>query len=273
MTLRNLASRIRDRARLPRNEDGSVAIEFAFIAPVLLIMYFGLFQISMVIMEDRRVSHSASVLGDLVTREDTLDKDAVENIFQGAAEVLGMSNLETLGSDVRMQVVSLRKVDDNPNGVTVIGSAEIGDTAGTTWPPICVGDIDNRLLNTSSGAIVARVGYNFSMASHADAATADSFNKDYIDPDNNGVNLQEQVIFKPRGPVDIPFVDSSGTLAADEDAHYNCDISSSGVVSCSNAVATVDTILTCNNGTSPTPGGGGGTGPGTSDPATGGSLQ
>ena len=242
MTLRYLASRL----RLPRDENGSVAIEFAFIAPVLIIMYFGLFQISMVIMEDRRVSHSASVLGDLVTREDSLDKGAVTNALQGATEVLGMGNLDTLSSDVRMQVVSLRMEDDGSGGTTVnvIGSAVINDDAQTPWPLICVSDIDTRLLNTSSGAVVARVGYDYNMRSNTDAATAASVDKGFVDPDNNGIQLQEQVIFKPRGPVDIPFVDPTGTDPA-ASVHFECDISA-GAVTCQDPQDADNTFLTCN---------------------------
>ena len=245
MTFGNLARRL----RLPRNEDGSVAIEFAFIAPVLIIMYLGLFQISFLIMEDRRVSHSASVLGDLVTRENTLDQTSVVNVFQGATEVLGMSNLETLGSDVRMQVVSLRMEDDGSGTggttVNVIGSATVNDTAGTPWPEICVTDIDTRLLNTSSGAVVARVGYNFTLRSHADANTTKDLRRQYIDPENDGINLQEQVIFKPRGPVDIPFVDSTSTNST-QNTHFDCDIGSDGVVVCGSSRDVDNNFLSCN---------------------------
>ena len=247
MTFQTLASRLRNRLRLPRNEDGSVAVEFAFIAPVLIIMYFGLFQISMVIMEDRRVSHSASVLGDLVTREATLDEDAVANVLQGATEVLGMSNLTTLGSDVRMQVVSLRMVDDGNGNTTVnvIGSAVVNDNSSQTWPQICVTDIDPRLLNTQSGAVVARVAYNFNMRSHADAATAARIDTNHIDPEKDGILLQEQVIMKPRGPVDIPFVDPTGTDPT-QSLHFTCNIDNAGVVTCPSSQNADNTFLTCN---------------------------
>lgn len=240
---------IAKKLRLPRNEDGSVAIEFAFIAPVLIIMYFGLFQVSMLIMEDRRVSHSASVLGDLVTREDTLDKDEVLNVFQGAAEVLGMSNLKTLGTDVQMQIVSLRMVDDGAGGTEVqtIGSAVVRGNKFPSWPKICVTDIDPRLLNTSSGAVVARVAYRFNMRSHADKATTDSIDTTtYIDPDGNGIMLQEQVIFKPRGPVDIPFTEPTSS-DPDQNRHFVCNIKNNGKVVCNGMKKATNRFLTCND--------------------------
>ena len=248
MTFRSLSRRARRRLRLPRNEDGSVAIEFAFIAPVLILMYFGLFQISMVIMEDRRVSHSASVLGDLVTREATLDQAAVENVLQGATEVLGMGNPAKLESDIRMQIVSLRMEDNGSGGTTVnvIGSATINDSAMTAWPQICVTDIDSRLLNTQSGAVVARVGYNFKLAPNATPGAEPTINTQHVDPDNDGINLQEQVIMKPRGPVDIPFVDPSGTDPTQSLHFDDCSYDGDGAVTCSNVQNANNDFLTCN---------------------------
>ena len=248
MTFRNLVSQLRERIRLPRSEDGSVAIEFAFIAPVLIIMYFGLFQISMVIMEDRRVSHSASVLGDLVTREATLDKDGVENVFQGATEVLGMGDAAKLESGIRMQIVSLRMEDDGSGGTTVnvIGSATINDSAMTEWPKICVTDIDPRLFNTQSGAVVARVGYNFKIASKASAGSEPLLTTQHVDYENDGINLQEQVIMKPRGPVDIPFVDPTATDPTQSLHFDDCSYDGDGAVSCSNVQNANNDFLTCN---------------------------
>ena len=215
------------RTTLGKDEGGAVAIEFAFIAPVMIILYMGLFQVSMLIMEDRRVSHSASVLGDLVTREATVDKDAVANIFQGAVEVLGMSNMTTLSGDVRMQLISLRMESDG--SVNVIGSATVNDDTGEIWSPICATDIDSRLLNSKSGAVVARVNYKFKMQSHATAEDLENVDTTtYIDPEKDGVDLREQVVFKPRGPVDIPFrLDPAVPL----NLSYGCDIEN-GVVEC-----------------------------------------
>ena len=246
MTLRNLASALRERIRLPRNEDGSVAIEFAFIAPVLIIMYFGLFQVSMIIMEDRRVSHSTSVLGDLVTREAVLDEDAVSNVLQGATEVLGISNDNTLVSSVSMQIVSLRMVDDGSGGTTVntIGSAVINESVlPAEWPQICVSDIDKRLLNTSSGAVVARVGYVFNMRSNSDESTGGKIGKGYVDLNKGGILLQEQIIMKPRGPVDIPFTDPSDPT---QGLHFKCEYNSTGAVSCGTSENVNNSDLTCN---------------------------
>jgi len=68
----SLPPRLRRAPRLRRlidDESGVSAIEFAFIAPILVLLYWGLAEITMAMMAERRASHSASAVGDLLAQQ------------------------------------------------------------------------------------------------------------------------------------------------------------------------------------------------------------
>ena len=50
------------------DREGIAAIEFVFVAPIMIGMYFGLAEISTAISADRRISHATNVAGDLTTQ-------------------------------------------------------------------------------------------------------------------------------------------------------------------------------------------------------------
>lgn len=54
--------------RFNRDRRGVSAIEFAFIAPVLILIYFSVAELCQAMLVERKVSHAASAVGDLVTQ-------------------------------------------------------------------------------------------------------------------------------------------------------------------------------------------------------------
>lgn len=218
--------------RLRRDDDGAVAIEFALISPVLVLLYLGLFQISMVITEARNVSHSASVLGDLVTRSTSLDADGLADTFQGAIEVLSISNTATLAADVEMELTSIIMTDSST--YEVVGYA----STGGSWAPIKASSIDPRLLNEDSGAVIARVRYNYRMLSNSTADQQKNIDTTrFIDRDKDGVKLAEQFILNPRDSNGVPFTEGT------DNSSYSCPIGTSGAVSCTVSGAAKDRPL------------------------------
>ncbi|AGK56502.1 hypothetical protein HYPDE_24083 [Hyphomicrobium denitrificans 1NES1] len=51
------------------NSSGVAAVEFAFIAPLLMLMTFGTFEISRALMVNKRFQRATAMIGDLVARE------------------------------------------------------------------------------------------------------------------------------------------------------------------------------------------------------------
>ncbi len=67
------------------NRDGIAAVEFGYIAPVMLLMLVGSVEASRAISIDRRFSSITSMVGDLVSREQDMGQNSSENITKMTA--------------------------------------------------------------------------------------------------------------------------------------------------------------------------------------------
>jgi len=77
-------------AKFKNDEAGIAAIEFAFIAPIMLFMYFGMAEVATAISVDRNVSHSANVAGDLTTQSQTVSAAEMTEIMTATMLVMGI---------------------------------------------------------------------------------------------------------------------------------------------------------------------------------------
>jgi len=60
---------------------GVAAIEFAFIAPVMILAYFGLAEVTQGMIAQRRISHTSSTIGDLVAQGSATSPAEISDIF------------------------------------------------------------------------------------------------------------------------------------------------------------------------------------------------
>ena len=75
-------------AAFRRDNRGVSAVEFALIAPVMILMYFGLAELAQGMMAQRRVSHAASAVGDLVGQSESLTDAQKNDIFAAATNIV-----------------------------------------------------------------------------------------------------------------------------------------------------------------------------------------
>ena len=73
---------------LVRDCRGVAAIEMAFIMPVLLLLYFGLVDLTAMVSMNRKVTYAASVVADLVTQNETTVTAANITDYLNAAELV-----------------------------------------------------------------------------------------------------------------------------------------------------------------------------------------
>lgn len=64
------------------------AIEFAFIAPVMIVVYMGAVEVSQVLTLDRRITGIASATSDLVAQEQEIDNALMTDIFSAASSMI-----------------------------------------------------------------------------------------------------------------------------------------------------------------------------------------
>ncbi len=139
--------------RLPRllqNRAGIAVVEFALLLPLMVLIYFGAVETSLLLQVDRKVTKSASTLGDLVSRETSISDAEIADIFDASRLIFQpFSN-----SAARLRISSL-VVDKNTGEVKVDWSDASGAwsalTAGTVVTP------PSDLVPTSGSLILAEV--------------------------------------------------------------------------------------------------------------------
>ncbi len=68
-------------ARIKKDNKGVAAVEFALIAPVMVLMLFGAVEVSQAVTIDRKVTQAASTVADLVAQYETLDCATLRSIM------------------------------------------------------------------------------------------------------------------------------------------------------------------------------------------------
>jgi Flp pilus assembly protein TadG len=89
-TIRDAAIRAsaRKTARLAANKDGTAAVEFALLLPVMITLFFGLAESSMALLCRSDVSMMASTAGDLISQASTASSADISNVYSAAGTVL-----------------------------------------------------------------------------------------------------------------------------------------------------------------------------------------
>ncbi len=117
MTARKLLSRLNPRLKwrgirgLRYNEQGISAVEFALIAPLLITLYLGAIELSLLMEADRRVTQTSASLGDLTARLSTVTDSDMAEMF-AAAKVL-MEPYDANSAEMRISSI-VDNGDGNP---------------------------------------------------------------------------------------------------------------------------------------------------------------
>ncbi|OYX29350.1 MAG: hypothetical protein B7Y99_13315 [Caulobacterales bacterium 32-69-10] len=100
-----------------RDRRGVSAVEFALIAPVLITTFMGLAELSQGMTVQRRVSHAASAVGDLVAQADKVTDTGIVGIFRAATVIL--SPFPT--TPLKLRVTSVTR---NAQGLSIVDWSE-----------------------------------------------------------------------------------------------------------------------------------------------------
>ncbi len=105
--LRSLLARARDRR-------GVAALEFAMIAPIMIVMFFGISELGQGLLAERRVSHATSALGDLAAQLQNIAQSDADDMFAASADIMAPLNTTPLKlrvSSVTVNSKGVPKVD------------------------------------------------------------------------------------------------------------------------------------------------------------------
>lgn len=171
-------------SRLRRDRRGVSAIEFALIAPILILVYFGMAELSEAMMAQRRVSHATSALGDLTAQHDNQqmpmhDAD-VANVFAAATDIL--SPFPTAPLNLRLTSVVVQS-----DGSTKVDWSAVQGTALPQYAQGTVINLPSGLVTTTTpgdSVIMAESSYHYTSP------------VGYVLP--GGLNFGETFYLKPR---------------------------------------------------------------------------
>lgn len=191
--LKNKLSRLKSRngKSLLQDQDGISAVEFALIAPLMILIYFGGVELSFLMEADRRVTTVASTVGDLTSRTVTLSNDEIGDIFLASNQLI----LPLDPNIAQIRVSSL--VSDNDGNVTVDWSD--GCRQGPRTPGSSVEDLPLGIVPAGGSIIMAEVSYNYQSSIQYLPVTSD-------------VNLEDRFFLRPRRTEVIVRDDSTGSL-------------------------------------------------------------
>ena len=95
---KGLFSRLRGDAR------GVAFLEFALIAPVLIVFYFGTVEFCLALLAERRAEHTAAAVGDLAAQDSSLTTTEMQDIFRISRTI--MAPYATTSLQIRVSHVS-----------------------------------------------------------------------------------------------------------------------------------------------------------------------
>ena len=131
----NILSKLRERLSRPfLDRRGVAAVEFAFVMPLLLSMYFVTMEVSQGIETNKKVSRIASMVADLVTQQQATSKSELDAIMAIGESLLQPYNrsrakivitaIEITDEDVpKVKVFWSRKLVDGSTGVDALKGA------------------------------------------------------------------------------------------------------------------------------------------------------
>ena len=159
-----------------RDRRGVSAIEFALIAPVLVVMYCGLAETTQAMMAQRRLSNIASQIGDLVAQSAQTGPSKMNDIFNIGNVIMAPYPTSTL----KMCIYSVTSDATGKDTVAWVKTNPAG--AGMANCPAqnaIVTDIDAAVLPASQSVIVARAAYDYTSPIRFVMPTTMTFKRSY----------------------------------------------------------------------------------------------
>jgi Flp pilus assembly protein TadG len=139
-------------SRFRRDQRGVSAIEFAFIAPVLILIYFSVADLCEAMLAGRKVSHAASAIGDLVTQVSTITPTGLSDVYSAASSIIAPFS----ATPIEIRVTSV--TTDANNKATVAWSSAQNTSCLTAGSPVT---LPTNLLTANQSVVMSEVKYTY----------------------------------------------------------------------------------------------------------------
>lgn len=138
--------------RFALSRRGVAAVEFAFVLPVMLTVYFGIVEVAQGVMIDRKITDLNRALADLTAQGTSISDTEMSNIFDAAQTI--MAPFTSVAP--KMAIVSV--VIDSGGVAKVCWSAQRNTTVPKRGDTVTLPD---NLKIASTSLIMAKASYDF----------------------------------------------------------------------------------------------------------------
>lgn len=223
--IRSAARKTRDfRRKFSDDNKGIAAIEFALIAPVMIMFYFGLAEVSLLVSADRKTAQAASLVGDLAAQEPSVNLMMGENYVGAVLAVIGGNGEQSKRVGLELYGLEATQNGAGERQISEVGYLQFGPAfepgAGSGPQGRYDGNaIEDRLLAPGGGVVVARVVYEYESPYRYFVKTP---------------RLREVFLLKPRRSTIVEFNNGRTTGSAKQRREISCTLASTepNMVSC-----------------------------------------
>ena len=206
--IKKFKSRLKSSAsQYSHNEKGTASIEFVLVAPLLIALYVGLYEVSIAYTVNGTVNRASEVAASFPTFEDSLDEVTLANIMTASAAVMDYPDFDI--ENLAIDIYSIEQVGATPDTRRLVGKASYaGSAAGSHLPALTAANFAGTLtsLTAGNGFIVAQVAYGYEP----------TISTRFVD----NITLQDRKILNPRENQGLAL--NVTTLADEERADLNC---------------------------------------------------
>jgi len=162
---------------------GVAALEFALIAPIMIMLFVGTLEVSAAVSVNRKVSRISSVVGDLVTQSTDLSSADIQNIMDVSSDIM-----KPYDNVVKIRITSINIES---------GVAKVDDSCNQSWSSLATGTIytvPSAIKIDGTTLVAARVQTLYQpMVGWArySASAGVSF-------DSTSVTMDEEIFLRPR---------------------------------------------------------------------------
>lgn len=137
-----------------KDRSGVSAVEFALIAPILIMTYLALAELTLSMMAGRRTSHLAATIGDLAAQSETLTDANVADLWE-----IGTSMLRPFatGTDLKVRLTCVTMGADNVARVDWSDGHNIAEYAdGST-----IATVTTDQISAKESLVITEVEYDY----------------------------------------------------------------------------------------------------------------
>lgn len=139
--------------RLGRDQRGLAAVEFALLAPLMILLYFGLVEFCQGYMAQKRMGHVASQVADLVAQSDSMTGTQVDDIFMIGGLI--MRPFPDAGLSQRVSSVTR-----NASGVVRVDWSR-GSGMSPLEKDVVITGIPTGLIGNGESLVMAEAAYDY----------------------------------------------------------------------------------------------------------------